>query len=149
MDQTLLYTQAIMHLMRDVHKGLMNCEAPKEGLEQLTMQQFQAVLFVHMNKKVSMSEIAQQMKITPASTTSMVDKLVKKNFLTRSSEPENRRTVFIALSDHAEEHFEKMMQDKLFHLSTIFAQLSEQDKQDLMRVLTHLGKLVDQHGKSH
>lgn len=138
-----------MHLMRDVHKGLLSCELPRDGLENLTMQQFQTILFVHTKKKVSMSEIAQQMKITPASTTSMVDKLVKKDFLERSSDPENRRAVYIALSAHAETHFEKMMQSKLFHLSTIFAELSEQDRKDLERVLTHLGEAVEKHVKSH
>lgn len=90
-----------------------------------------------------MSEVAEEMKITPATATSLVEKLVKKELLQRITLPENRRSVYVTLSEHAEEHFEKMMEKKLFAFSKVFSKMTEQDRTDLLRVLTNLSQIVD------
>lgn len=113
------------------------------------MQQFQTIMFVHNKQQVSMSEIAEEMKITPATATSLIDKLVKKDLLIRTILPSNRRSVYVGLSAHASEHFEKIMKEKLQTLSTVFSKMTPADRDDLLRVLTNLSNIVDEHAHSH
>ncbi|MFN7160097.1 MAG: MarR family winged helix-turn-helix transcriptional regulator [Candidatus Gracilibacteria bacterium] len=128
-----------------MHKGLHQDEGAKSDLEHLTMQQFQAILFVQCKKRVSMREVAEEMKVTPATATSLVEKLVRKGLLKRIILPENRRSVYITLSEHAEQHFEQMMEKKLYALSKVFSKMTEKDREDLLRVLTNLSEIVDKH----
>ena len=49
---------------------------------------------------VTLKELAEAMKLAPATVSELVESLVKKNFLQRIQNPEDRRAVQITLTDH-------------------------------------------------
>lgn len=51
---------------------------------------------------VTLKELAEAMKLAPATVSELVESLVKKNFLQRIQNPEDRRAVQITLTDHGQ-----------------------------------------------
>lgn len=51
---------------------------------------------------ITLKELAEAMKLAPATVSELVESLVKKNFLQRIQNPEDRRAVQITLTDHGQ-----------------------------------------------
>lgn len=51
---------------------------------------------------VTLKELAEAMKLAPATVSELVESLVKKDFLQRIQNPEDRRAVQITLTDHGQ-----------------------------------------------
>ena len=51
---------------------------------------------------VTLKELAEAMKLAPATVSELVESLVKKNFLQRVQNPEDRRAVQITLTEHGQ-----------------------------------------------
>ena len=51
---------------------------------------------------ITLKELAESMKLAPATVSELVESLVKKNFLQRIQNPEDRRAVQITLTDHGQ-----------------------------------------------
>lgn len=51
---------------------------------------------------VTLKELAEAMKLAPATVSELVESLVKKDFLQRVQNPEDRRAVQITLTDHGQ-----------------------------------------------
>jgi DNA-binding MarR family transcriptional regulator len=51
---------------------------------------------------ITLKELAEAMKLAPATVSELVESLVKKNFLQRIQNPDDRRAVQITLTDHGQ-----------------------------------------------
>ena len=51
---------------------------------------------------ITLKELAEAMKLAPATVSELVESLVKKNFLQRIQNPEDRRAVQITLTEHGQ-----------------------------------------------
>ena len=51
---------------------------------------------------ITLKELAEAMKLAPATVSELVESLVKKDFLQRVQNPEDRRAVQITLTDHGQ-----------------------------------------------
>ena len=74
---------------------------------------------------VTLKELAEAMKLAPATVSELVESLVKKNFLQRVQNPEDRRAVQITLTEHGQtlldesiKHVENLCEKLLSGLST-------------------------------
>ncbi len=90
--------------------------------------------FVHQNKLPQMSDLAKHLCITRPSATSLINRLVKKQFLIRHTNENDRRYIHLHLSKKGEEclfDYEKRIQKFFFHA---LSELDEKDIQDLIRI---------------
>jgi DNA-binding MarR family transcriptional regulator len=92
----------------------------------LTIPQLRALAFLQTNNCSSLTELAEYLGVTSASASTMVDRLVQKEFITRTEHPTLRRQVVICLTVAGEEHLQQVRQvtsdrlaDKLVHLSPV------------------------------
>ena len=64
----------------------------------LTVPQFRALLFVQRHKGTSLSEASEFLGLTLPSASKLVDQLVKRRFLDRENDPEDRRRMVLRLT---------------------------------------------------
>lgn len=83
-----------------------------------------------------MSDIAKQFSITKASATSLIERLVKSGWLKRSPDAEDRRLVYITLTTSGKKKILNAKQARMKIIDTSIQALSEQDKHELVRILT-------------
>lgn len=105
---------------------------------QLTMLQLQTLLFVKQHNNTPMSEIAKHFNIELPSATSLVEKLCKAGLAERKADAKDRRLVRISLTQQGTSFFEEAMKERLEKTNIILSYLSEEDKEDLMRIVDKL-----------
>jgi DNA-binding MarR family transcriptional regulator len=77
---------------------------PKDLLTMdITMPQLKIMLILYIGGQRRMSDIASELDVTMPTTTSLVDRLVEKNYVLRETQPDDRRVVLCRLSDSGQE----------------------------------------------
>ena len=88
--------------------------------------------------KTTMSVVAKKMKITAGSLTTAVNGLVNKKYVMRARGEEDRRVVYIWLTEKGEKayhHHEKFHEDMI---QSLLKDLSEEETKTLVSALTNL-----------
>ncbi|MBN1191237.1 MAG: MarR family transcriptional regulator [Dehalococcoidales bacterium] len=65
----------------------------------VTMPQIKIMLLLYFHGQARMSDIAAELDVTLPTSTSLVDRLVEKNFVVRENQPDDRRVVLCRLSE--------------------------------------------------
>lgn len=104
----------------------------------LTPSQFDVIATLGNTAGMSMSEIGEKTLITKGTLTGVIDRLVKKDLVTRENPPGDRRTVIVRLTDQGKQQFEQAFPAHIAYLRTQFENLDPSEL-ELLRVL--LGRL--------
>ena len=116
----------IVDCMREQQSGIKD-----KMLYRLTYNQLRMIRCVYVYKYekneigISLKVLAEQLGITPAAASEMVDTLVNKGVLTRTPDPRDRRAIAISVSDElqkrifsSEDGFDRVTSDFLATLSS-------------------------------
>ena len=84
---------------------------------------------------VTLKELAEAMKLAPATVSELVESLVKKNFLQRIQNPEDRRAVQITLTEHGQTLLDQCIKcvDNLFE--ELLSKLSASERTAMLGAL--------------
>lgn len=137
MSQTNQSTYLIESLFK-ISRWMKGQAVYRNDICQLTMLQLQTLIFLKHHNDAQMSEIAKHFNIELPSATSLVDKLCKSGLAERKADDKDRRLVRIALTSQGYSFFEEAMKERLEKMDTILSYLSEEDKEDLMRIVAKL-----------
>jgi DNA-binding MarR family transcriptional regulator len=112
-------------------------ESTKENSlkNELTFPQFEILWFIGFNGKRSMESIADYLKITPPSATSMVHKMEKRGLLSRKHDIKDKRIVYISLTAKTKKHLKALRKHKEKLLKKIIDKLSQTDKNHFERII--------------
>jgi len=103
-------------IIRIQSQFLASCE---EGFaSDLSMGQLHAMRIVRESGELTMSELAEQMAVSPPSASAMVDRLVEKDLLSREHSTEDRRKVVVRISPEAVKKAEAI-EDSILQLFVI------------------------------
>lgn len=103
-----------------------------------TLPRFDVMAALHRaDDALTMSELSRMLLVSNGNTTTVVDRLEKDGFVTRTSSPADRRIVHVALTADGRRHFEKLASDHEARVDELFAGVSATD-------LDTLGVLLQQ-----
>lgn len=86
----------------------------------------------------NMSSVAKKLNVTMGTLTISVNSLVKKGYVQRVRSEEDRRVVFVSLTDSGKRAFEHHKKFQANMINSIIADLSEEEKSVLEKALTNL-----------
>jgi len=91
---------------------------------------------------ITLKELAEAMKLAPATVSELVESLVKKDFLQRVQNPEDRRAVQITLTDHGQTLLDECIRCVDSLCEKLLAGLSASERSAMLGALTKItGKL--------
>lgn len=135
--------QLIEGIAMKIHKKL-NCisrESPIWAhLEHLTPKEVQTVFVLGSAEGKTMGEIAAMLGVTVSTTTTIIDRLIEKEYAFRRNGEEDRRQVLVELSEQGRAVYDQMLKKKLRNLEIIFGALSEDEWEMFRKVLNKLDK---------
>ena len=102
------------------------------------LSQIDTLSYIAEKGSPSMKEIASHLKITPPSTTAIVETMIKKSLVTRVTNSTDRRTVRIALTPKAWKFFKELHERKFMVFTDMTAKLRDTEKKQLIKILTIL-----------
>jgi DNA-binding MarR family transcriptional regulator len=114
--------------------------------EKLTIVQIRTLDALNHRGQMTMADLAKHLGITPASATSLVERMVMSGWLKREHDPNDRRKIQIAMSQSKLEVWRSMEQKRIDRLSSFLQVLSPEQKQDFIHILESLtGQSPERH----
>ena len=87
---------------------------------------------------ITLKELAEAMKLAPATVSELVESLVKKNFLQRVQNPEDRRAVQITLTDHGQTLLDQCIKCVDSLCEKLLAELSASERTAMLNSLSKI-----------
>lgn len=100
--------------------------------QSINMLQFHAMLFLREHKGLTMSELARQMHVTSPTATSFINRLVRQKWVSRHSDPKNRKLVRLHLTGSGMTSLQKKMTEHRKIISGVFGLLSSSEQRQLL-----------------
>ncbi|GAH98852.1 unnamed protein product [marine sediment metagenome] len=86
----------------------------------------------------TMSELGRSISMDLSTLTRTVDKLVKKEFVARKRDPEDRRMVRVALTAKGRRIISRFEEARKKHIESILRQMTSQERKDLLNIFKTL-----------
>ena len=100
-----------------------------ELTKDISKRDFALLIYLGQTGPKIMSEAAEFMNIPMSTATSVVDKLVEKNYVERVNSPEDRRIIKIQLNKNGQAIYD-LLQEKMFHFGTVVLSNFSDEKQE-------------------
>lgn len=88
--------------------------------------------------RIQLSEISRKLCISRPAVTQCVDRLEKKDMLERCSDPNDRRAVFVKLTDKGKEYFENIKNNAINFINRVIENMGEENARQLAEQLERL-----------
>ncbi|PZO43227.1 MAG: MarR family transcriptional regulator [Pseudanabaena frigida] len=128
----------------DVVPAVMCCihtEIRQQKSTHLTIPQIRALAFLETNNYSSLTELAEYLGVTSASASTMIERLVHKEYVSRTEHPKLRRQVVICLTTAGEEHLQEVRQITRDRLADKLADLPSDLLTNLINGLEELNQI--------
>ena len=106
----------------------------------LSFSQTEILRFIGLNEKKTMKSIAEHLKITPPSASVLVAQMEKRGLVRRTSDPVDRRVVWITLVPKTKKLIDSACKKKQLIFKGMLSKLTEHDQKELERIITILIK---------
>lgn len=114
-------------------------ELPEHGkLKELTLEQFEVFVYICEHKKARMSDIAKEANVKLPTMTDIIEKLVKKGFVERHRDEQDRRTVWITIAKDIENIAKKAMKKHEAYLEKLLSVLTEEEKTKAIEIINKI-----------
>jgi DNA-binding MarR family transcriptional regulator len=99
----------------------------------LTTPQLKSLLYVTRHGKVNLSGLASGIGVTPANVTGIVDRLVQQGLLTRTSDSDDRRVLWLGVTDKGKALVEDLREGGVHEMHNILENLTEEELSTVAR----------------
>jgi DNA-binding MarR family transcriptional regulator len=110
----------------------------------LTVLQVHTLVFIKRNQPVPMHIIAEDFRITKPTATSLIDVLLKSDFVERLDDKDDRRIIRVKLSKKGENFLAKHMKKTNSKINKALSLLSPKDKADLQRIIQTINEKIQE-----
>jgi DNA-binding MarR family transcriptional regulator len=121
-------------------KSLMH--PPEGGIYNLSHPQRQILFNVYQNEKdgqkINVKDLAKQLKVTSAAITQFSDELVRKEFLSREIDLDDRRIIRLKLTEKTYNTFKRFKDYHLKQLRPMFEDFSEDELEQFITLLSKI-----------
>ncbi len=104
----------------------------------LTAPQFDSLLVIHTSGPIPLKKISEELMVTGANITCIIDNLEKMNYVKRVNSREDRRVVLAELTSKGKEKVTKVLPDYLKRLSEVSGKLTQAESKQLNSLLDKL-----------
>lgn len=112
--------------------------------EKLNPSDIAALLFIGDHESCIISHVGDYLGLTATTTSSLVDRLVRKGLMTRSRTEENRRIARLALTAAGEALRQHAIADQMQHCHTMLAALDPAERPVLVSLMRKIASTADE-----
>lgn len=100
----------------------------------LSILQFRALRFLHLNNGATSSQLAQDIDISPSSSAQLADRLEKLELLQRVHDEKDRRVVRLHITTEGKKELARLKESIYQTVNSIYSCLSAEDLQEFLRI---------------
>jgi DNA-binding MarR family transcriptional regulator len=128
----------IVEDLRTVYAGLHQLGLPTLLRLDLTMAQFKALVAVERNSGIAVCQLGRQLGIGESAASLLVDQLVRRGYVGRTTDPDDRRRVLLAATERGTELLRELRHGSEQSLKEWLAGLADDDVAGLAHGLSTL-----------
>ena len=121
----------LLHQWRE----LMASARPRWTTADLTFTQLRALSVLARKQPQRMSDLAEALDMTPASASALIDRMDQRGFVTRRSDPDDRRTVLVELSRRGQHILDIMERGSSDHFGRLIEKMTPAERDALATTL--------------
>ena len=137
---TLLDLKAII-VLHKAERTIRTLEAQIFKKHNLTPTQFSVLETLYSKGELRIQDLIDSMLATSGNMTVVIKNMERDGWISRSCVPNDRRSFLIQLTDQGQKKIEAVLPDHMANISHMTALLSQNDKEDLVRILKTFKKL--------
>ncbi|MFD1178070.1 MarR family winged helix-turn-helix transcriptional regulator [Paenibacillus puldeungensis] len=115
----------------------------QEGIQDdITMDQFQVLDYISRHERCTSTELADVFAVGKSSITAMITRLVDKGILQRTRDEDDRRVVYLSLTEHGESNYRKAQQKIMHTVSTYMVHFEAEEIEGFISAFEKLARLI-------
>lgn len=114
----------------------------QSGKQSMNPQQMHALFIISAHDRLTMKELSEHLGITSPSATALVNRLVRMKWVTRITDPSNRRLVRLKIDTAGKAAMDKGMNERSKAMHDVLSLLSPEDRSDFARILSNLHSIL-------
>jgi DNA-binding MarR family transcriptional regulator len=142
------FAKELIDVMPDVIRGMWRQEINECSSSSITPPQMFILVYLHKAGEMRMTDIARYLNVSTAAATGLIDRLVKSAYVARVYDPQDRRIIKVKLTQRGLAVIARVFEHKIGRIKDVFHNISEQDRQDYLRVVKRLKEVLDQEQKA-
>ena len=113
------------------------------GMEiNLTMSQFHAFMTISNNDGCSMGSLAENMSLSSATITGLVDRLVKKDLIKRMHDQSDRRMITVWLTEKGKNNFYSYKKMRMKFMELILIKMGNENRENFISLLRSTNQII-------
>ncbi|MFZ2035615.1 MAG: MarR family transcriptional regulator [Dehalococcoidales bacterium] len=109
----------------------------------LGIGQLKTLFFISNRGATTTGKLATALKVTPTNVTGIIDRLLEKNLITRTVDPDDRRVLLLRTTPQGDELVAELRQKRRERMSELFSRLSEEEAAVVAQGLKIMVKAID------
>lgn len=107
------------------------------------LAQLKSLFLIHSRANMNVRMLAAELGVTPGNVTSIVDRLITQELVTRSEDPADRRQVFLKLTDKGLITIREIGETGMSKMRSVLERMSVEDIDALKRGITALLEILE------
>lgn len=136
------FASKVIELFPQIIRGFKQYENNYLTRGQITLPQFWALGYLGGNGKSKMNNLAKHLKISPAATTGLIDRLIAQKLVIRTADSGDRRIVWIELTAKGRGIIKSINKQKTETLIKVFGKIHPKDREHYLNILQQVVKIT-------
>jgi DNA-binding MarR family transcriptional regulator len=109
----------------------------------LGIGQLKTLFFISNRGATTTGKLATALKVTPTNITGIIDRLLEKNLITRTGDPDDRRVLVLRTTPKGDELVAELRQKRRERMTELFSRLNAEETEIVARGLKIMVKAID------
>jgi len=109
----------------------------------LGIGQLKTLFFISNRGATTTGKLATALKVTPTNITGIIDRLLEKNLITRTGDPDDRRVLVLRTTPKGDELVAELRQKRRERMTELFKNLSDKEAEIVAQGLKIMVKAID------
>jgi DNA-binding MarR family transcriptional regulator len=133
----------LIKLQRQVDHDRQQCELDAWLRLHLVTGQLKALFFISNRGATTTGKLADAIKVTPANTTGIINRLMEKNLITRTGDSNDRRVILLRSTSQGDELVAELRQKRKERVTELFNRLTAEDAEIVKQSLQIMVKAIE------
>ena len=109
----------------------------------LGIGQLKTLFFISNRGATTTGKLATALKVTPTNVTGIIDRLLEKNLITRTGDPDDRRVLLLRTTPQGDELVAELRQKRRERMTELFTRLNDEEAAIVAQGLKIMVKAID------
>jgi DNA-binding MarR family transcriptional regulator len=109
----------------------------------LSIGQLKSLFFISNHGSTTTGKLAAALEVTPANMTGIVDRLLEKDLITRTGDPDDRRVLVLRMTPRGEELVAELRQKRKERMAELFNRLTDEEAAVVTQSLKIMTKTIE------